>query len=73
MIEYEGKLRNWGNSIGIVIPKEEVEKEKLEPNQKVKVLITPVNPVKVKDIFGIEIILFFGYRARDLGKRPQRV
>ena len=52
MIEYEAKLRNWGNSIGIVIPKEEVEKEKLEANQKVKVLITPINPVKVKDIFG---------------------
>ena len=52
MIEYEAKLRNWGNSIGIVIPKEEIEKEKLQPNQKVKVLISPINPVRVKDIFG---------------------
>ena len=52
MIEYEAKLRNWGNSIGIVVPKEGVEKEKLKPNQKVRVVITPTNPVRVKDLFG---------------------
>ena len=52
MIERETKLRAWGNSIGLVIPKEDVRKENLHPDQKVKVIITPIESVKVKDIFG---------------------
>ena len=52
MIERETKLRAWGNSIGLVIPKEDVIKENLRPDQKVKVIITPIKTVKVKDIFG---------------------
>lgn len=52
MIERETKLKSWGNSIGIVIPKEDVIKENLHPDQKVKVMITPMKTLKVKDIFG---------------------
>ena len=52
MIERETKLRAWGNSIGVVIPKEDVIKENLHVDQTVKVLITPVKTIKVKDIFG---------------------
>ena len=52
MIERETKLRAWGNSIGLVIPKEDVKKEGLHVDQKVKVVITPVKTLKVKDIFG---------------------
>ena len=52
MIERETKLRAWGNSIGVVIPKEDVIKENLYVDQTVKVLITPVKTIKVKDIFG---------------------
>ncbi len=52
MIERETKLRVWGNSIGLVIPKEDVIKENLHPDQKVKVIITPIKTVKVKDILG---------------------
>lgn len=52
MIERETRLRAWGNSIGLVIPKEDVIKENLHPDQKVKVIITPIKTVKVKDIFG---------------------
>ena len=52
MIERETTLRAWGNSIGLVIPKKDVKKENLHPDQKVKVIITPIESVKVKDIFG---------------------
>ena len=52
MIEHETKLKAWGNSIGIVLPKEEIKKEGLQVDQKVKVIITPVKTLKVKDIFG---------------------
>ena len=52
MIEQETRLKAWGNSIGIVIPKEDIKKEGLHVDQKVKVVITPVKTLKVKDIFG---------------------
>ena len=52
MIEHETRLKAWGNSVGIVIPKEDIKKEGLHLDQKVKVLITPIKTLKVKDIFG---------------------
>ena len=52
MIEYETKLKSWGNSFGIVVPKEKVKEEKLKDKQTVKVIITPKKTVKVKDLFG---------------------
>ena len=51
MIEYETKLKSWGNSIGLIIPKEELLKEKLTVDQNVKAIILPANTLKVKDIF----------------------
>ena len=52
MIEHETRLKAWGNSVGVVIPKEDIKKEGLYLDQKVKVVITPVKTLKVKDIFG---------------------
>lgn len=52
MIEHETRLKAWGNSIGVVIPKEDIKKEGLHVDQKVRVIITPVKTLKVKDIFG---------------------
>lgn len=52
MIECETKLKNWGNSIGLIIPKKDVKKEKLHENQVVRAIIIPKKMIKVKDIFG---------------------
>jgi len=52
MIEYETKLRKWGNSIGLIIPKEDVKKEGLRDNEIVRAIIVPKKTVRVKDIFG---------------------
>lgn len=52
MIECETKLKVWGNSVGIVIPKDKVNEEHLKANQKVRVIITPIKILRVKDIFG---------------------
>ena len=52
MIEYNTKLKSWGNSLGIIVPKEKSEKEHLKINQEVKVIITPKKMLKVEDIFG---------------------
>ncbi len=53
MIEIETKMKEWGNSFGIVIPKEKTADEGIKPNDTVKVIITKKeDSLKVKDIFG---------------------
>ncbi|MBS3095779.1 hypothetical protein J4231_03805 [Candidatus Woesearchaeota archaeon] len=52
MIEVETRLKTWGNSIGIVIPKEKIEKERLKIDQNVRVIISPTKMLKVENIFG---------------------
>ena len=52
MLQYKAKLRSWGNSLGIVVPKDEATKQKLHPDQEVNVIITPSKTLKVKDIYG---------------------
>ena len=52
MMELKAKTKKWGNSIGIVIPKEVVRQEDIKPNQEI-VLIVNTKPItRAKDIFG---------------------
>lgn len=44
------KVRQWGNSLGVTIPKEVVKKEKIEPND--EVVITIEKKKTLRDIFG---------------------
>ena len=39
MIQINGKLRKWGNSLGIVVPLSSVKEEGLKEGQNVRVLI----------------------------------
>lgn len=52
-MKIETKTKKWGSSLGIIIPKEVVEKENLKQNQNIRILAveTPTK-TKVKDIFG---------------------
>lgn len=52
MVEYETKIKHWGNSFGIVVPKEQLQKDKIKENQMVRVIIKPVKKLKARDIFG---------------------
>jgi len=52
MIECETKLKKWGNSIGFIIPKEDINREDLHEDEVVRAVIAPKKMVKVKDIFG---------------------
>jgi len=52
MMEIKVKTKKWGNSIGILIPKEAVRKENIKPEQEVTVLISAKPITKGKDIFG---------------------
>lgn len=44
--------RKWGNSIGIIIPKETVEKEGIKEKEEIFVEIQKEKPLLVKDMLG---------------------
>lgn len=52
MVEFETRPRQWGNSLGITIPREIVDKERLKPNKKIKVLILESDEDNLRRIFG---------------------
>ncbi len=43
--------RKWGNSIGVTLPSETVEEEKIKPNDKVVLKVKKVVPIK--ELFGL--------------------
>ena len=47
------KIKKWGSSLGIVIPKEIIKRENLKQNQSIRILaVETKSKTKVKDIFG---------------------
>ena len=52
MMEIKTKTKKWGNSIGILIPKEAIRKENIKPDQEITVLISAKPITKGKDIWG---------------------
>ena len=51
MIEIEAKIRRWGRSFGIVIPKEKIKEEGIKENEAVRLLIGKRTNV-LKETFG---------------------
>ncbi len=52
-MEIEARTKKWGSSLGIVIPKDLVERENLKKDQLIKILaVETEKKTKVKDIFG---------------------
>jgi len=51
MEEITCKTKKWGGSIGIVIPKEVVEKERIKPDEDIKIAIRRI-PL-AKEIWGL--------------------
>ncbi|MBI2147417.1 AbrB/MazE/SpoVT family DNA-binding domain-containing protein [Candidatus Woesearchaeota archaeon] len=51
MTEAECTTRKWGNSIGVIIPKDIVEEEHIEENE--KICITIKKKHKAKEFFGM--------------------
>lgn len=46
MEELTCKTKKWGGSIGIVIPKEVVEKENIKPNEEIKITVRRITLAK---------------------------
>lgn len=51
MIEVEAKVRKWGRSFGVVIPKEKIKNEGIRENETIKLLIAKKTNV-LKETFG---------------------
>jgi antitoxin component of MazEF toxin-antitoxin module len=47
------KIRKWGNSFGIVLPKEALNNHNLKEGAEIDILIRTKDKTKVKDIFGL--------------------
>jgi len=62
-IQTKTRIREWGNSLGIVIPKEIAIKEDLRPDDQVSVIITKKQ--NLED--------FFGMFPRTSGKSAQEI
>ncbi len=51
MIECQTIARKWGNSLGVILPRELIEKEDIKENEKIKIIILKQEPLK--KTFGI--------------------
>jgi len=53
MTVIEAKVKKWGNSFGVVIPIEVIEKEKIKENQDISVIILKDSRKAFKETFGM--------------------
>ena len=51
VIRSETKLKAWGNSVGVILPKEQLEEENLTINDEVEVTVRKKTPL-LKEVFG---------------------
>jgi len=51
-MEVEIRTKKWGNSLGIIIPKEIVREEKIQEGQKIRIDILSKKKTTGADIFG---------------------
>lgn len=57
-------IKKWGNSMGVVLPKELVEKEGLKEEQ--KILIDVVKPANIEKLFGTLKRKMSGQEFKDM-------
>ena len=65
----EVTIRKWGNSFGVVLPKEVVEREGLKKNK--KIVINIIKQADLSDIFGSlkGKIKMSGQKMKDLSRK----
>ncbi|MEK6792907.1 MAG: AbrB/MazE/SpoVT family DNA-binding domain-containing protein [Nanoarchaeota archaeon] len=47
------RVRRWGNSLGLILPSEIVESEKIKENQEINILILKDSRMVLRETFGI--------------------
>ncbi|MEK6960354.1 MAG: hypothetical protein AABX47_04220 [Nanoarchaeota archaeon] len=53
MIIVEAEAKKWGNSLGLIIPREVVEEEQIKEHTKMRVLLVKGGRAALKSTFGI--------------------
>lgn len=53
MTVIEAKVKRWGNSLGIIIPSEAVEKENIRENSNIQIIILKDSKEAFKKTFGM--------------------
>lgn len=51
MEQIKTKIRKWGNSFGIVLPKEILSKKNLKEGSEIEVILTEKSQSRVRDLF----------------------
>ena len=47
------RVKRWGNSFGIVLPKTVIENQQLKEGTEIEILVQAKNKTKAKEVFGI--------------------
>jgi len=69
MLEFNAKVKKWGNSLGIVIPKEQLNMDKLKEEDEVYIIAIKKNNT-LKETFGIlKGKIRSGQEAKDISRR----
>lgn len=53
MVVIETKLKRWGNSFGVVVPAEVIEKEKMRENEKLRLIVLKDSKKVLHETFGL--------------------
>ena len=53
MTVIETRLKRWGNSFGVVVPVEVIEKEKMRENDKLKLIVLKDSKKAFRETFGM--------------------
>ncbi|MEK6964339.1 MAG: AbrB/MazE/SpoVT family DNA-binding domain-containing protein [Nanoarchaeota archaeon] len=60
-------VRKWGNSCGVVLPKEFLREKKIKPND--KILLELIKPADLSDVFGTLKTKMSGQKFKDLVRK----
>lgn len=52
MMEIKARTKKWGNSIGVIIPKEVIREQSIKPDQEIILMIDKKPITKGRDIWG---------------------
>ncbi len=71
-MEIETTTRKWGNSLGVILPRDFVRKKNLKENARVKIEITTEEDVNgLEEIFGSLKRKTSGQKIKDLARKEE--
>ena len=69
MTEYEGTIKKWGNSFGILVPREVIQESRLKEDSRVRIILLPRGKI-VRETFGmLKGLKLTGQQVKDNARR----